>query len=295
MAHRAGQKLASVWCSSNGAFLTQINAARDPPCIDWPTSFHKGSRYCGVDRSRMEAGAIMRIQLHPLLFRIGAAIFLFGVIGSATARADETVDKLNHLGGDYEISVRRGQGGERRVRQVECLSKLDYYLGKVPGMDSRGPPPPTDYDEFLRNAPRHDALEAMVPVLDQACDKARQTYGQALGEAMLTNWWLEELPTSANVAKPSTSPNAPGAATDQQCSKLSKKAGVIGAFGGLGDLADRLGKKANSKAHEIAGYRRALALYRQGAARCKQACFPALFVKRIRETEQSLRKLGVMP
>ncbi len=236
----------------------------------------------------------MRIQLHPLLFRIGAAIFLFGVIGTAAARADETVDKLNHLGGDYEIRCAAAKAARDEFDKLNVYL-LYYYLGKVPGMDFRGPSPPTDYDEFLRNAPRHDALEAMVPVLDQACDKARQTYGQALGEAMLTNWWLEELPTSANVAKPSTSPNAPGAATDQQCSKLSKKAGVIGAFGGLGDLADRLGKKANSKAHEIAGYRRALALYRQGAARCKQGRFPALFVKRIRETEQSLRKLGVMP
>ena len=153
---------------------------------------------------------------------------------------------------------------------------------------------PKTLENFNAKSLESDLLADMLPALDKVCRDARTAYRQALSEVILTRWIEGPQPQTQNPATPPPVPQS--TASDQQCNDLLKRAALASVGHHFKGLADALGNRAgNPKADARTSYRKALALYHEGAERCKHGRYPALFAKRIRETESQLRKAGGTP
>jgi hypothetical protein len=228
----------------------------------------------------------MRVHSPAFLFRIAATVLLLSTFAAPGARADETADQLNHLNGIYKINCAMAR--EARSQSAALDRWIIPWFGSMLYLDDIYPP--GYFEAFEDKALQRNSWLEISHSLDLACKKARAAYGQALSEAMLTQW-LGEPSTPANVAKP-PSANADAAATDQQCNALLKR-GTELVVSGIFAQADfsKLGVPPKLPlARER--FSKALAIYRRGAALCKHGRFPAEFAKRIRSTTQSLRKAG---
>ena len=236
---------------------------------------------------------------------LAAALFLLTVqplhAEAATQIDKEAAAQLDHVANLNRDALKRcAEAQDMRSTLIrgekEFAAFRDELVREGPGV-----PTPSVRDSMDRAYAQLEMLRDITPAYEKACTNSRAAFRQALAEVVLQR--LIEGPRTAG-ATPAVQPPAPppspppGGATEKQCKNLSFRAMMAIANQHLvGPQRPRLLiiSRPNKIALARAAYRKALALYRQGAARCKHGRWPAFFTKRIHEVEQKLRKLGVRP
>lgn len=224
--------------------------------------------------------------------RIAGAILLLCAFAAPGAQADPDLDHLNTLKLKYDAqcTYSREMNAWLKRREQQFWRWFDLRdLGDF------APLPQDALNAFREAVAQQELMEVVAEAQRRSCNNARDAYHRGLREATLTLWIEGPVkPPTAVTPPPPVAPPPAARTKDPECERL-KNQGMGFQIDGIGQQ-NLIGKREGPHAEKSRiAFGKALALYRQGAARCMTGHYPELFARKTREVEQSLRAVGGRP